>query len=227
MVEFLASVLLFLALAPSLVEMPARGQFRLGRHRHKQPTRIWKLVNRWVKSRSHDRDIVPQTFELLARSLRAGASVYTAVNTVAVDFPESDLPLIVDRIRRGSDMEEALDYWARGNADRQAMAALLVLGNKSGAAIAASLDRAAASIRLRQSLSDEIKALTAQTRISGIVVAAAPVGFGVILALVDYEVLLVLITTPVGLVALLLGILLQLLGMWWMNKLVKNVSVWE
>ena len=229
MMGFIAAVLLFVVLIPT----PLRTRIllrRLGVSAFRDLgvfKRGWKLPFEWMRPQAHVGDVIPQTLELLARALRAGASVYTAVDTVASDLPEAELHVVVDRVRQGSDMAEALDCWAYGNAERQTVAALLVLGYRSGAAMASSLDRAANSIRQKKSFSDEIRVLTAQTRISGIVVAAAPIGFGAVLALVDHDILTVLFTTPVGLGSLLSGILLEVLGMWWMNRLTKNVAVWE
>ena len=225
--ELLAAILLFLALAPVPAGAPPRG--RVARE-HFRP--LGSLVRAWGAARLRERggagsgDSTLQTLELLARALRAGASLRTAVETVAADFPEAELAAVVARVRRGQDMAEAIHIWACGSVERQAVAALLVLGHKSGAAMASSLDKAAASIRQRRALSDEIRALTAQTRISGIVVAVAPVGFGAVIALADREVLGVLFTTPVGLMSLILGVTLELLGVWWMSRLARGVSAW-
>lgn len=224
--ELLAAVLLFLALAPVPTGAPPRG--RAAREAFGFPGLLAhaRSAARLRKRGAGSGDPMPQTLELLARALRAGASLQTAVEAVAADLPEAGLSAVVARVRRGQDMAEAIDLWAFGSAERQAVAALLVLGHESGAAMASSLDKAAASIRQRRALSDEIRALTAQTRISGVVVAVAPVGFGAVIALADREVLGVLFTTPVGLASLVLGVTLELLGVWWMSRLARGVSAW-
>ena len=247
MMALLAAVLLFLALAPTPTGAAPRGRPVAG---HGKLARAAKSIEKWKQRYERGQrsdDTVPQTLELLARALRAGASLQTAVDRVAADLPESGLSAVVNQVNSGLDMAEALDRWAVGStrstgyrrrgedryrgrntstADRQTVAALLVLGYRSGAAMASSLDRAAASIRQRRAIRDEIRALTAQTRISGIVVASAPVGFGAVIALADSEALKVLLTTPVGLVSLLLGIALECLGILWMSRLSRGVAVW-
>ena len=169
---------------------------------------------------------MPQALELTARALRSGASVLTALESAAEALPETDLSHVVRRVRGGLSLSEALDGWVAGVSERQTAAALLVLGHTSGATMAASLDRAAASLRQRQALDDEIRALTAQTRTSGVVVAAAPAGFAVIVTLVDPGVLSELVSTPAGLMSLGIGLVLEGVGLWWMARLCRSVARW-
>ena len=150
----------------------------------------------------------------------------TALGTVAQELPESGLGEVVRWVRGGISLSEALDRWVGGIAERQTAAALLVLGHSSGAAMASSLDRAAASLRQRRALGDEIRALTAQTRASAAVVALAPAGFAVVIAVADPEALGVLFTTPVGLVSLAVGLALEGVGLWWMARLCRGVARW-
>ena len=239
MTIFAVAVLVFFVLMPTPSgAMPRRsGATRSAKRRHRFHASHVSLLTRisaWVRDRRHganSKDDIPQMLELLGRCLRAGASLRTAVNTVAHDFPRSMLSDVVAQANSGVSLTEAIDRWASGNTDcqntdRQMAAALLVLGHISGAAMASSLDRAAASIRQRQSLSDEIRALTAQTRMSSLVVAVAPVGFAGVIALVDSESLVVLLTTPVGILSLVLGSILECLGIWWMSRLSRSVLSW-
>lgn len=182
-------------------------------------------MRRWT-GRSRQADALPQALELTARALRSGASVLTALDSAAAELPETGLGHVVHRVRGGLSLSEALDGWVAGVPERQTAAALLVLGHTSGAAMAASLDRAAASLRQRQALDDEIRSLTAQTRTSGVVVAAAPAGFAVIVALVDRDALSGLVTTPVGLMSVGVGLVLEGLGLWWMARLCRSVARW-
>lgn len=150
----------------------------------------------------------------------------TALDAAAAELPESGLRQVVRRARGGLSLSDALDDWIGDASERRTAAALLVLGHSSGAAMAASLDRAAASLRQRQALDDEIRALTVQTRTSGVVVAVAPACFAVIVTLIDPDALSGLWSTPVGLMALGLGLLLESVGLWWMARLCRSVGRW-
>ena len=221
----LAAVLVFVAAAPAPTPW-ARGRVEARRRFVGSAlARAWALALRRVR-RSEDVDVTPQALELAARALRAGASLLTALEAVADELPEAELVEVVRRVQGGLSLSEALDRWVGDHGDRRTAAALLVLGHSSGAAMASSLDRAAASLRQRRALGDEIRALTAQTRASGLVVAAAPAGFAAIIAVVDRDALRVLLTTPVGLVSLVAGLALEGLGVWWMGRLSEGVARW-
>ena len=233
MIAVLVAFLVFFMLAPTPVGAYHRGRGQDKRNssasKRNSSARLLAVAQIWVATcmrRSNSTEIVPQALELLARYLRSGASLRTAIDAVAADYPESGFTEVSSQVHGGMSLSSAIDRWAVGSADRQTAAALLVLGHTSGAAMASSLDRAAASIRQRQALSDEIRALTSQTRMSSLVVALAPVGFGAIMASVDREALQVLFTTPVGLISLLTGLILECLGVWWMSRLSNRVGVW-
>ncbi len=226
MTAVLAAVLLFAALAPDLPPAGPRGRVPGGGPPRRAGTaRVVAAARRWA-GRSEQADAIPQALELTARALRSGASVLTALDGVAAELPETGLRAVVSRVRGGLSLADALGDWVADTPDRRTAAALLVLGHASGAAMAASLDRAAASLRQRQALGDEIRALTSQTRASGMVVAAAPAGFAAIVTLVDADAMSRLLATPVGLMSLVAGLALEGLGLWWMARLCRGVGWW-
>ena len=227
MTALFAAVLVFLALSPELVPLRPRG--RASRLRWPPGEAASRLLaalpgRRWRQS--EQADAIPQALELAARELRSGASVLTALDAVSTEVPGAGLGEVVGRVRGGLGLAQPLDDWVGGAPERQTAAALLVLGHSSGAAMAASLDRAAASLRQRRALGDEIRALTSQTRASAAVVAAAPAGFMVVLAAADHDALSTLVSTPVGLLSLGSGLVLEALGAWWMGRLCRGVMRW-
>ena len=222
----LAAALVFVALAPAPRRLGMRGRSgRLRRPSDQTASRLSAMGERWRQRHRRD-DSLPQALELTARALRSGASVLTALDTVATEMPETGWTEVVGRVRGGLDLTEALDGWVDGRSERQTAAALLVLGHRSGAAMAASLDRAAASLRQRSALGDEIRALTSQTRVSGMVVAVAPAGFTAVIAVADPGALGTLVATPIGLLSLMAGLVLEGLGVWWMGRLSRGVVRW-
>jgi len=222
----LAAVLLFVALVPGMPAAGPRGRMQAGAWLPPACSTWLKNTARRWRGRSEQAGAVPQALELAARALRSGASVLTALDSVAAELPESGLRRVVSRVRGGLSLSAALDDWVADASDRRAAAALLVLGHTTGAAMAASLDRAAASLRQRQALDDEIRALTSQTRTSGMVVAGAPAGFAAIVTLIDTDAMIGLLATPAGLVSLVAGLALEALGLWWMARLSRGVGQW-
>ena len=221
----LAAVLVFVAVAPA-PRPRVRGRLRHHRFLLTEVVHRVSHLRLWMRRPTDEADIVAQAMELAARALRAGASLLTALEAVSAELPEAGLDEVVNRVRGGLSLSGALEQWVGGAAERQTAAAMLALGHSSGAAMAASLERAAASLRQRRALSDEIRALTAQTRASATVVALAPAGFAAVITIVDRDATRVLFTTSVGLVSLAAGLALEGLGVWWMRRLCRGVARW-
>ncbi|MFQ5556585.1 MAG: type II secretion system F family protein, partial [Acidimicrobiales bacterium] len=139
--------------------------------------------------------------------------------------PAAGRPPGVGRIRAGSTMAEALTRWADwlGHPDARLVVATLQLGDRMGAPMAPALDRTAAMLRQRATLTDELVSLSAQARASARVLALAPVGFATIVALADPATAGRLFATGFGRVSLAVGLVLDGLGLWWMRRLVSAV----
>ena len=229
MTALMAAVFAFVAVA--WPRPPPRGRSRPRPRSAVAVAAVRARLRKWSGSGDHA-TVVAEMLELTARALRAGASLPVALETVSAELPDAGLAPVTRRIAGGLSVAEALDGWAanatgsRVAAARRIAVALLVLGHGSGAAMAAGLDRAAASIHQRRAWHDEIRALTAQTRASGLLVALAPAAFGAVVALVDGDALRVLVATPLGWLSLLAGLGLEALGVWWMTRLARGVSAW-
>ena len=221
----LAAALVFVAVAPAPLPR-VRGRLRRGHFVLTDVVHRVSDLRLYLRRPSDEADVVAQAMELAARALRAGASLLTALEAVSAELPEAGLDEVVNRVRGGLSLSGALEQWVGDAPERQTAAAMLVLGHSSGAAMASSLERAAASLRQRRALRDEIRALTAQTRASATVVALAPAGFAAIVTIVDRDATRVLFTTPVGLVSLAAGLALEGLGVWWMRRLCWGVARW-
>ena len=173
------------------------------------------------------REALPLTLELLARELRSGVTLLSALDHVATSAdPSLDLPALVERLRHGAGLPTAIEWWvARFDPeDASVIAGVFHLGTETGTAVAGALDRAAAGIRARGELAAEVRALTAQSRASAVMVGAAPVGFGALLALAEPSAVSFLFGSGLGLACLTTGILLDVIGFWWMHRLVARVA---
>ena len=182
-------------------------------------------IRRWRSGA--DRSALPLVLELLARELRAGATVPVALRTIADAEPAADsLRPIVERVDRGALVGDELDRWAAGfdTDDARLARSVLRLGLSTGAALADSLDRLGATVRDRVELDDELRALTAQSRASAVVLALAPAAFLLILGLIDPGMLVPLVSTSLGWLCLVVGLLLDAFGFWWMRRLVSRID---
>ncbi len=186
---------------------------------------------RWLtRSRRHRLLIgaLPEFVDLVARGLRGGANLHVALAEAAEgEGPASrSIREVLARVAGGERLGEGVDRWAAGldHPDALMVRAVLRLGESTGGALALPLERAAATLRERAALSDEIRALTAQARASSMVVALAPLGFLGMVTLVDPGSATVLFTTPLGMVCLVVGLGLDAVGIAWMSRIAAAVE---
>jgi len=171
---------------------------------------------------------LPEMLELLARSLRGGADLHTALSEVSLGSNEAGHTLrsVLERVSAGQRLGEALDRWVvdLGHRDAAVVRAVIRLGDSTGGSMATAFDRAAATIRERSVLRSEIKALTSQSRTSAMVIALSPIAFLALVAITDPKSSRVLFDTNGGRVSLVSGLVLDGLGMWWMSRLTAEVG---
>jgi tight adherence protein B len=183
-----------------------------------------------MTTRRRDAGVVaalPDVLERVAGGLRAGAAPLGALAEVAVgtDLPESlaaDLARVV-RCAEERGLAVALERWAgeRPLPAVAATAAALEVAVGAGGPAAPALDGLAAGLRDRHDAVAEIAALSAQARLSAIVVGGAPFGSLALSLLVDPRVAPTLIGTGVGRACLLAGIALECFAGLWMQRIVR------
>jgi len=181
-------------------------------------------------SRRHEAALVrllPDTLERVAGGLRAGASPLVALTEAAggSDLPPAlcaDLARVVERAEQEG-LEPALAAWAGErplSAIATAAAALQVTAGAGGPA-APALERLAGALRDRHDVAAEADALSAQARLSAIVVGASPLVSLTLSLLVDRRVAATLMTTSSGRACLFAGVALEALAAAWMRRIVR------
>jgi tight adherence protein B len=183
-----------------------------------------------VTSRRRDAAIaaaLPDVLERVAGGLRAGSAPLGALTEAAegADLPErlaADLALVICRAEEGG-LAVALDRWAgeRPLPVVAAAAAALQVAMSAGGPAAPALDGLAAGLRDRHDAASEVAALSAQARLSAIVVGAAPLVSLSLSLLVDQRVAPTMIGTAPGRACLLAGVALEGLAGLWMHRIVR------
>jgi tight adherence protein B len=73
----------------------------------------------------------------------------------------------------------------------------------------------------RERLRRDVKALTAEGRISAIVLGILPVGLGVVMYTINPKYMGVLFHDPVGQIMLIGAVIVACFGFWWMKKTIE------
>ena len=158
-----------------------------------------------------------------------GASLRQAVDEAGADARGGGKALAVELSRaaaeaaQGASLISALEAVAvrRPLPGVRLGVAALCLGAETGGAQARAVDGVAATVRERQAVAAELRALSSQARISALVIGLAPIAFGVFAATTDPRTAQFMLHTPAGLILLIAGLVLDALGWLWMQRLAK------
>ncbi len=163
---------------------------------------------------------------VMTNSLRAGYSFLQALEMVVREMPppiSEEFGRALREMHLGTEPEVALSNLSRrvGNEDLDLLVTAFLIQRQVGGNLAEILDNIAATIRERVRIKGEIRILTAQGRISGLIVGILPVVLAFILFLISPSYIGVLFTDPVGLVLLGCAVLGELLGVLFIRRIVS------
>ena len=169
---------------------------------------------------------LPEALHIQASALRAG---HSTTRSLAIVSAELDGPLgralqiLVQGIEMGEPLDVVLMAMSRRlmSRDVELWVTAMLVHRVTGGNLTVVLDSLAERLRQRQQLKAEVRALTAQARMSGVVVAAAPAAFFILLSITSREQMSVLFTTPVGMILLMTGLAMQGLGFLWIRRILK------
>lgn len=185
---------------------------------------------RLSRNRAEQKFVVlfPVFLEQIAAALRGGAAVGEALRAVTMPGAlGTDLDRVGARIALGVGLGEALAVWPleHPRPEVRATAGALAIAATLGGRSANALDGLAQSLRERVGARAEARALSAQGRLSALVVGGAPIGFLAFSALTDPGSVGLLVNTGTGRICLVVGLALEGLGALWMRQIVSAGDV--
>ncbi|MDI6772843.1 MAG: type II secretion system F family protein [bacterium] len=165
---------------------------------------------------------LPGALSSMAAALGAGLSVQDAIIAVARDAPDPvgpEFDRVAHAVQVGMPLQQAIGILSRRvRAPEIAyFATALRISTQTGADLAFILEQIAAALRARSEAAAELRALTAQGRMSRAVLTGLPVAVGGLFYLLDPAYGKTLIGTPAGWVILGLSGALLLVG-WGVSK---------
>lgn len=170
--------------------------------------------------------VLPDVLTLVATSLRSGFGLPQALDAVARDAAEpaaKEFSRALAETRIGTDVPDALDHMAErmdSTSLRWAVMAIRIQ-REVGGNLADTLRTTAATLRERESLHRMVKSLSAEGRLSAYILIALPIGLFLYLFASNREYIQVLWTDPLGLIMLAFGVVLLVVGIFWMRKVVR------
>lgn len=192
------------------------------------------LIPRWyLKKKQRERmakfnDGLPDIITTVVGSLRAGFSFPQALKTVVeeADSPiKEEMETVLKEMQYGSSLEDSLnDLKVRmPSEDLDLMIQAILIQRQVGGNLATVLDKIVETIRDRTKIQRQIKTLTAQGRLSGIVIGLLPIILAFVLYLIEPEYIGTLFSHPIGIALTIAGLISGVIGF----ILIKKVTTIE
>jgi len=184
------------------------------------------LIN-WAGNRERKRfeKQLPDTLTLLSTSLRAGYSLLQAIEAVAQEAPDPtarEFSRAVAESRLGRSVPDALEgiVTRTQSKDFEWATMAVEIQREVGGNLAEVLQTVADTMLARNRLKGEIKALTAEGRISAIVLGSLPFALGAFLWFSNRDYLQPMLDATMGRIAIVAGLILMAGGILWLKKIV-------
>lgn len=181
----------------------------------------WKRKSRLKKFASQ----LPDAMELVARALRAGHSLAAGLHVVAEEMPDpiaKEFRRVYEEQNLGVPLEEALNHLCDRvpNLDLRFFVTSVNIQRQTGGDLAEILDRIGHVIRERFKILGQVKALTAEGRLSGVVLIALPIGLFFMMLYMKPDYIKLLWTEPMGIKMSVGALVLMLIGAYAIKKIV-------
>lgn len=169
-------------------------------------------------------DYLPEMISITVNALRAGFSFFQALRNVAEEAPspvKEELEIVLKEMQYGATVEESLNRLKERmpSEDLDLMIQAILIQRQVGGNLAVVLEKIVHTIRERLKIQGQIKTLTAQGKLSGMVVAFLPVALAGILSVINPSYMTVLFTTPIGIGMLAFSALSMLIGFFFIMKI--------
>ncbi|PFG38245.1 tight adherence protein B [Georgenia soli] len=171
-------------------------------------------------------DQLDDSLQLMASSLRAGHSLLQALASVANEAEEPtsvEFARIINETRVGRPLNDALDETAErmGSEDFTWVTQAIAINREVGGNLAEVLDGVGHTIRERNQIRRQVKALAAEGKISVYVLMALPVGIAGFLGVTNPSYMAPFTESVIGYGLLGMCVVLFIIGGVWMRKTVR------
>jgi tight adherence protein B len=188
------------------------------------------MIPRWYLSKKQKKRLIAfneglaDMITTIVGSLRAGFSFPQALKTVVEEAHspiKEEMEGVLREMQYGSSIEDALNALKKRmpSEDLDLMIQAILIQRQVGGNLATVLDKIVETIRDRTKIQRQIITLTAQGRLSGIVIGLLPVILGFILYLIEPNYIGTLFSNSIGLLLLAAGVVSGIIGFVLIRKL--------
>jgi tight adherence protein B len=164
--------------------------------------------------------------DVMTRGLKSGLPVQECFRIVGREIPDpcgSEFRTVIDEVNAGLTMEAALEraYQRMPTQELRFFATVIAVQAQTGGNLSEILNNISGVLKGRAAMREKIKALSAEAKMSSMIVGALPFFVGGVLTAVNYAYISLLWTTQKGEFVLGLAMCLMALGVFVMNRMGK------
>ncbi|ERI91496.1 bacterial type II secretion system protein F domain protein [Clostridiales bacterium oral taxon 876 str. F0540] len=192
---------------------------------------VWNIPKFVIQKRKKDRiklfdSQLNEGITIISNSLKAGYSFLQAVAVVTEETKDpfsKEFKKLLKEMSLGISEEEALkSFLERMESDDLRLVINAILIQKDiGGNLSEILDNISETIRERQKIKGELRTLTAQGRLSGIIVMLIPIFLGAFIYVFNKKYMMVLFTTPTGIAMISASVISEIFGFLIIRKIVN------
>ena len=169
-------------------------------------------------------NLLPEAVDLMSRGLRAGHSIAAVLEMVGNEIGEpvgTEFRTLHKEQNLGLPIREAMMNLVERMPvdDMRFLATAILLQKESGGNLAQILDKTAAVVRERARLRGQLRIYTAQGRITGWILCAAPFLMFALISVVNHDYEKTLFSNPLGLKMIYGGLVMMILGILAIRKI--------
>jgi len=189
------------------------------------------LPTEYLAYRRHRRlkrfeELLPEALDLIGRALRAGHALPSALQMAGSEMPSpvgEEFQQAFDEVNFGISPQEALQNLSGRvpSTDLSYFVIAVLIQRETGGNLSEILANISAIIRERLKLFGKVRALSAEGRLSGVILTLLPFGTGFLLYLIDSKFMSTLWTDPTGIMMLKGGLVFMVIGALWMSRIVR------
>ncbi len=169
---------------------------------------------------------LPEAADLIARSLRAGHALPSTLQMVADEMPapiSDEFRIVSSEINYGPGLQQALQHLAERVPldDLRFFVISILIQRETGGNLSELMGNIAALVRQRLKFLRQIRALSAQGKLSAWILFGLPMVMAVLLSFTNPDYIGKLTKDPAGIQLLFASAVMQILGGFWMYRIIR------
>ncbi|MEO0295139.1 MAG: type II secretion system F family protein [candidate division WOR-3 bacterium] len=186
------------------------------------PQYAYTIRNKWIEKFN---DQLEEGMRLIVSGLRAGLGFNHCLRIVVQQMPppmKTEFKRVLDEVSLGVPLEEALHHLEERIPSRELkiFTSAVILQRKTGGSLVDVLSGIADTIKARRRLKRRIDTLTAEGRLSAIVLTLLPLFLLILLRITQPDLFAPMLEEPIGILMLFIAALLDLIAALWIRKII-------